>query len=266
MPSTVCWAAAGLWLLICLAGCVQERVVRSSWDDLAAMGDNPPPTDTEGNRRVRGQAYAVRLAELRGDRPLRDAYDFAQRVQRETQLADVWFLDHGDVAAVYLGRYPREDHPDAQRALRQVRAARLDGRRAFADARIVPIDRRRGEGAGLDEHDLRQFSGYFTLLLAVYEQEYGRDFRTAAEQYAQQLRDDTGHDIYYYHGPNQSIVTTGLFTRADFVAVDGVDTYGPRIRERQEEFPHALRNGQTIRNPEVPTDDQLEPSIIVRVP
>lgn len=249
-----------------LWGCVEERVVRSSWDNLAAMGDAPPPTDTEGNRRVRGQAYAVRLTEFRGDRPLRDAYDFAQRIQRETQLADVWFLDHGDVAAVYLGRYPREDHPEALQALEQVKAARLDGRRAFADARIVPIDRQRGDGAGLDPHDLRQFSGYLTLLVAVYDAEFGRDFRHAAEQYANQLRDSTAHEIYHYHGPNQSIVTTGLFTFADFVPVDGVDTYGPRIRERQQEFPHALRNGKTIRNPEVQTDDQLEPSIIVRVP
>ena len=256
----------GVLLVTWLSGCTRERVVRSSWDKLAAMGDPPPATDASGERRVRGQAWAVKLTEFRGDRPLREAYDFAQRIQRDTQLPDVWFLDHGDVAAVYAGRFPREDHPDAEAALRRVRDARLDGRRPFHDAKLVAIDRQRGEGQGIDEHDLRQFSGYLTLLLAVYDIEFGRDYRTAAEDYADQLRRDHDQEIYYYHGPNQSIVTSGLFTFADFVPVNGVDTYGPEIRALQEVFPHALRNGKTIENPEVQTEDQLEPSIIVRVP
>lgn len=258
------WLTALTFLL--LVGCTQDRVVRSSWDNLTAMGDPPPSVDGDGERRQRGQAWAIRLQQFRGDRPLREAYEYAQKIQRETQLADVWFLDHGDVAAVYVGRYSRKDHPDAKAALRTVKAARLEGDRPFRGAELVVIDRRRGDGAGLDEHDLRQFSGYMTLLVAVYDREFGRDYREAAEDYADQLRAESEHKIYYYHGPNQSIVTTGLFTRGDFVAVEGVDAYGPTIRERQEVFPHVLKNGKTMRNSEVQTDDQLEPSIIVRVP
>ena len=59
-------------------------------------------------------------------------------------------------------------------------------------------------------------------------------------------------------------MTVGLFTYSDFVPVNGVDTYGPRIREQQERFPALLRNGRPV--PRQGAPDETEPTVIVNVP
>jgi hypothetical protein len=247
-------------LLVGGVGCVEQRVVRSSWDNFEQMAD--PPPNAGGGRSAPGQAYGIELASFNGPDRLRQAYDFSHAARVDAGVPDVWFVNRGDRAVVYSGRFSRPNHPDAKAALKAVRTAKLDGQRPFREAQLSPIDRSRGVTG---EFDLAQFSGYRTLLLAVFDPDYP-NFREAAEQYADELRDEHDLPLYFYHGANQSIVTAGLFTLADFVPVNGVDTYGPAIRSLQKTFPFALRNGRTIPNPEVQNEEKLEPTIVVNVP
>ncbi|MEM6459439.1 MAG: hypothetical protein AAF710_08630 [Planctomycetota bacterium] len=258
----VAYFGLGLALAVS-AGCVETRVVGSSWDDWREMAD--PPRDDGTPRAARGQAYAVELGRFDGPERLKEAYAFAGRLRAEAGLAEVWFMDLGAETAVYAGRYPRRNHPDAKAMRAAVRAATLDGHRPFRRAELVPLTR--GGPAERDAFDLSRYSGYRTLLLGVYEPDFaGGNHRAAAEAEAARLRAEYEIPVYYYHGPNQSIVAAGLFTQADFVVVNQADAYGPAIRQLQEVFPHARRNGETITNPELPTDDQLEPTVVVRVP
>ncbi len=256
-------ALAGVLLMVASPGCMETRVVSSSWDSLREIADPPPESQSDG-RRVRGQAYAVELATFTGRDRLQLAFDFANLARTDAQIADVWFVDRSEDAVVYAGRYSRKDHPEAQAKLKAVRAATLEGQRAFRKAQLVSIDR--SQQGTRDQHDLSQYSGYRTLLLAVYDASFGNDFRRAAEEAADELRAEHEVDLYYYHGPNQSLVTAGLFTQMDFVPVDGVDSYGPAIRQMQERFPHTQRNGEFLIGEDLTTTDQREPTVIVRVP
>lgn len=262
--SPIVVAAAAVLLTITTApGCVETRVVSSSWDGLREIADPPPQNDADG-RRVRGQAFAVELATFTGQDRLQQAFDFANLARTDAQIADVWFVDRVEDAVVYAGRYPRKDHPEAKAKLKTIRAATLAGNRTFRRAQLVSIDR--NQDGTRDQHDLSQYSGYRTLLLAVYDANFGRDFRRAAEETADQLRGEHDVDIYYYHGPNQSLVTAGLFTQMDFVPVDGVDSYGSAIRQMQDLFPHTSRNGEFLIGEDLTTADQREPTVVVRVP
>lgn len=256
--------AAGLMLitsLLAMPGCVETREVGGTWHRWRELAD--PPREAGSDPQSRGQAWAVELETFTGRDRLSEAFAFSNQVRGAGQIADVWFVDRGQDAVVYTGRYARKNHPEAVEKLKAVRQATIDGKRPFRKAQLVTIDRGRGTR---DQHDLSQYSGQRTLLVAVYDQDFGRDFRRAAEKNADQLREEHDAPIYYYHGPSQSLVTVGLFTQYDFVPVNGVDSYGPRIRELQETFPHTRRNGKLLRNPELTTEDQLEPTIIVRVP
>lgn len=256
-------AFAVLLVAAITTGCMETRVVSSSWDSLREIAD-PPPQETADGRRVRGQAFAVELKKFSGTDRLQQAFDFSNVVRTDAQIADVWFVDRGDDAVVYAGRYPRKDHPEAKAKLKAVRAATLDGKRAFRKAKLVTIDR--SQDGTRDKHDLSQYSGYRTLLLEVYDQDFGKDFRRAAEETADELRDEHDVDIYYYHGPNQSLITAGLFTQMDFVPVEGVDRYGPPIRQMQEIFPDTRRNGEFLIGEDLASENQREPTVIVRVP
>lgn len=244
-------------------GCVVTRQTSSTWDSWREIAD-PEPRETADGRRVRGQAYAVELKHFTGVDRLQQAYDFSNLVRTEAQIADVWFVDQGREAIVYTGRYPRRDHPEAKAKLTAVRAATLDGKREFRKAKLVTIDRR--QAGTRDEHDLSQYSGYRTLLVAVFDANYDQDFRRAAEELADELRAEHEVDVYYYHGPNQSLVTAGLFTQVDFVPVNGVDSYGPAIRQMQDVFPFTTRNGEDLIGEDLTTADQREPTVVVRVP
>ena len=260
----ICWrwvfALAALAVFGTAAGCVETRVVGGTWERWREIGDKPADSGVAGRR---GEAWAVELDRFEGPDRLTQAFNFSQQARAAGQIADVWFLDNGREVVVYAGRFARKKDPAAAEQLKAVRAVTINGQRPFRKAQLVTIERGRGT---LDPHDLSQFSGYRTLVVATFDKNLGSNFRSVAEQHASELRSEHDHDVYFYHGPNQSLVTVGLFTQKDFVVVDGYDAYGPEIRELQLTFPHTKLNGDTIFNPEAGTPDNLEPSVISQVP
>ncbi|MEM1109047.1 MAG: hypothetical protein AAGH99_10200 [Planctomycetota bacterium] len=244
------------------SGCVETRVVSSRWDSLRKIAD-PKPDPDNPVRRASRQTYAVELGTFTGANRTGEALEFASTARTQGQIADVWSLDRNNLTTVYAGRYPRQDHPEAQAQLRNVRKAKIDGRRAFSKAQLVPI---LGGQSTRDPNDLRQHSGFRTLVVAVFEPDYGDDFRRVAEATADKLRTEHEVGVYFYHGPNQSLVTAGLFTLRDFVPVNGVDTYGPAIRQMQQRFPHTRRNGELIPAKQPTAEAPYEPTVVVRVP
>ena len=121
--------------------------------------------------------------------------------------------------------------------------------------------------------DLKQHAGMYSLQIGFYDEAFGKEFRKAAEEMATILRED-GVEAYYYHGPNISMVTVGLFDDSDLVKrevrmpnglVSIQEGYGPRIKVLQEQFPNNLGNGATVIDKIDGQNLGPQPSFLVRV-
>ncbi len=236
----------GLALLLTAAGCEMEtRVVGSSWDNLRA---DPKPRQTQdGNAHqdpAGGQGWAIQLIQIPGKNRHDQAKELIQKLRTQTKLADLWIQDLGNVATIYHSRFQKASDPAIRTALANVKQIQLDGTRPFTKSELVPLV---GGGRAIaDPFDLRQFTGYYSLQVGFYDQAFGKDFRQAAEQAVQVLRED-GHDAYYYHGPHRSVIAVGVFSYEQaFVTAGTHDTYAPHIRELQKHFPYNLGNGLTL--------------------
>lgn len=243
-------------LLLFVAGCeTQTRVLSSTWtDNFGEIADRRPedraaldPSDP----RVRSpQGYAVQLARFTGPDAATSAFALTTKLREQAALADLWYAEAGTATTVYAGRFrdPRDDR--AKQMLSHVRGAQVDGTRPFSDARLVPLSGSGNGEAVYNEHDLRNHAGSITLQIGFYDINYGPNYRTAAETAVDVLREE-GEEAYFYHGPNRSLVTIGLFTRAEALVPHGqTEQYSPAVRALQERFPHNLMNGVTFERTE----------------
>jgi hypothetical protein len=124
-----------------------------------------------------------------------------------------------------------------------VRQASLEGRGRFRQAELMPITARDKEIT--DRHNLKAYSGFYSLQVAYYGPRWEGDRRKAAEGNAKALREYLDQSVYYYHGANFSSVTIGLFTkdeaqttRRDPMAPGRgkVQAHSKRVRELRKRF------------------------------
>lgn len=129
----------------------------------------------------------------------------------------------------------------------------------------LPTSNNPDDPTAVSAYDLRTHTGMYTLQIGFYDQDYGPDFRQAAEQAVSALRLQ-GEEAYYYHGPHRSMVTLGLFTDAHFVQRGPVSAYGPEIEAIQKKYPYNLANGRTLVQKIDGQDIGQQESFLVRVP
>lgn len=185
---------------------------------------------------------------------------------REHGLAGARLESRRNGWVVAYGRYDAPDSPAARRDLAMVKGLVAGEVRPYAGALMLPPERK-AESGTLPELDLRNARRLFgtqakyTLQINAYARADGSkpsaselaEFRRLAEQSAQELRRQ-GERAFYYHGPNMSLVTVGLFTDADLGGTD-FDELGrsvPRpesmaLQEARRKFPHMLLNGRGLR-------------------
>jgi len=263
---TCCGLLAIGFALLCAAACVEYRVVRSDWDYFPQ--DPAPASGDHDAKPARPQVYAVQLATFAGPDRQNDVIEMIRRVRTQTGLTDLWVADTGEKSLLQAGRFRSPDDLDARFMLRTARNAQIDGEKPFEDAQVLPIQTGYGEpGVEPDPHDLRQLAGtpdYHTLEVAIFTPEH-RAFRSAAKKKAQALR-EKDYEAYFYHGPNASSVTVGLFTRDDWDLVGTTEVYGPRIQALREQFPDLLVDGEKRQRVEGDPSQGHEPTKIVRVP
>lgn len=257
-----------------LCGCVQYRVVSNGWSDLEDLARESGGTVGGGEAGQQARAamerqlvgYTIELERFTGEKRSKRAARTIKLVQGELGYDGAWVLDQGGVARVVLGRFTSPVDAMAQAMLEDVRAIKVDGEPAFARADIVPLaDGPRGEQNPLNAAN---HVGFFTLQIGFYDDQFDGDRREAAETAVRVLRDE-GEEAYFYHGPNMSLVCVGLFTQHDFVRKGnekaGIDTYGPRIQEVQDRFPHNLANGRTLDETINGQSLGAQPSCLVRI-
>ncbi len=264
-----------LMLLLAVTGCeLETRVVRSSWDNLPA---DPKPRHTdrqaprngtssqhgEASRTTDSQGWAIQVTQFTGNTRHDQARKLVQQLRTQTNLTKFWIEDLNNTATIYQGRFSKASDPAIRNALANVQQIQLAGTRPFTESKLVPI---LGQTHTItDPYDLRQFIGYYSLQIGFYDQAFGQDFRQAAEQAIQVLREE-GHDAYYYHGPHRSIIAIGVFSYEQaFVSAGTHDTYAPRIHELQKLFPYNLGNGLTIIQKEAGRNIGEQKSSLIRV-
>lgn len=271
-----------------LAACQQDRPQRPTMaeEGRELFGTGSGRTASSSSASREGQSaggWSIVIVAFRGPSQDADAQAGLARVRSVGNLPDAYLEKRGETTVIALGRYAGPDDPRAQADLERVRAVEAEGQRPFAAAVLAPPAGAAAPGA-FPEYDLRNAKrlngdwALYTLQVGVYSREGGgpakpeelAEFRKAAEAAVVQLRHE-GHQAFYYHGPNRSMVTVGLFGKDDFdPQVPGISS--PALRRMREAFPHNLLNGRGIREriPGRPRNDpdawRLQPSALVAVP
>lgn len=192
-------------------------------------------------------------------------------LEKATLLRDWWTEDSNGQTVLYFGRYDSPQGRQARADMRILKELAEDGRLAVEQPLLAfyPIEAQGGGG----QMDLRSVSGVgsYTLQIGFYE---GEGRQKAAEEAAKVLRDD-GFDAFFYHGPNLSQLTVGVF-RDDEVRLVAANPgnmensklsmyYSPRVERLRERFPNNLGNGRELIET-VGDEKRVQPSFIVKIP
>lgn len=249
------------------SGCASSQP-RPADDNLAGEGKALFGTATPSGKAPAGDAegaWTIVIVAFRGPDQESAAAAGLAKARTAGGLRDAYSRQTGATTVIAYGHYSSPDAPDAQADLKRVREMTIDGGQPFAGAILAPPD---GSGTGrFPDFDLRRARAQFgkdalyTLQIAAYgrddrkppQNDKERDeFARYAEDAAAQLRRE-GEQAFYYHGPNMSLVTIGIFGPEDF------DPQHPEIRSdrlhaAQDAHPDNLLNGKGIqvRVPGVP--------------
>lgn len=206
------------------------------------------------------------------------ALEFAKN---KAGLSDAYITRRGGTTVVAIGAF--DDHNDdaAIKEMQRVRGATVEGGQPFAGAFLSPPVQR-GTAGSMPDLDLRNARSTFgedraqvTLQVGIYCRMDDRkptaaelaEFRKAAEAAAIELRRG-GELAFYYHGPERSTVTVGLFTQKDLN--DGTGGESDDLREARQKHPSALVNGMGLRQSEIvpgtKKKGELQKSFLVTVP
>lgn len=206
-----------------------------------------------------------------------------RRLERSTGLQGIEVGTRKGEPILVYGRYPSPETPEAQRDLDRVRSVEADGARPFRGAFFLPPEfdaASSGRKAAWDLRNARDLHGpdaIYTLQIGMYARgdnqpttpEELLEFRRLAERAVEQLRAE-GDPAFFYHGPNGSMVTIGLYGEADHDPATNPPLESPRLRDARERYPNALLNGLGVKAKGRTNDgrvvERLQSSFLVAVP
>ena len=273
----------GVALLVALfampVGCETEQVVVSSgWDTLDPNVANPygrrKDEATEGelpdgvNSEVQ---WAIATDQYAGVSHRRVAEQRVQQLRRATDMQQFWVQDEGSRSTVYYGRFDSAQDPKGREAMEKLRRVNGRGDVRFGTLSFTPLIEAGGAlDSALAKYDLRRASsrGVYTLQIGYYESDDGSRKKSAEKAVAALRKDDVR--AYFFHGPNRSMVTVGVFGDDAIVTNRGDGrqirtSYSVAVRALQERFPHNLANGATIEETRQGSTTK-QPSFLVRIP
>lgn len=242
----------------CASWYTEKRVITPAFGDLQAIAD-----DQGGGRGRRGLGdgmpgrgpqvgFAILLAEFEGGTHQKKAQRLSQRLVIEALMKDVWVQTDESRSRVLRGHYPAPDVDAAVHDLQEVRAAIINGSSPYQDAGMIALG---GDGlATSDPFDLRNYPGAYSLQIGFYDRDFGQEFRQAAIDAASVMREE-GEQVFFYHGPNMSMVCIGLFDNSDVQQhvqkLSNGDqiiatTYSERVQAYRRKYPYNLGNGNAL--------------------
>lgn len=246
-------------MLMLPLGCVERRVVKDGWDSwkpnhrpgesgvAASKGDKKKGKTSDKDIADVGR-WTISLGTVTGPEHASRAANIVRDLVDSLGLAGVWAAEEEAATVINHGRYESPNHPRAQDDLFKLRQLQNRGTLKTSVVMLVPATQeRRGSLADYDLLNVPQ-KGHYTLLLGYYDEEYGDDYRNAAEQAAAALRQE-GYQAYYYHAPNMSQVTIGVFPPSVVQQVKSgkqisFEIADEKVLALQHIFPNYLGNGR----------------------
>jgi hypothetical protein len=225
--------------------------------------------------------WSILIEAFAGPQAEQSAREGVTRVRTTLGLDGAYTEKRGDAWVLAYGHYAGPSDPEALRDLARIKAIEYRGGRPLAGAYLSP-EVLEGTRPEFDLRNVKAARGEwatYTLQIAVYGLEGAArpkaedmgQVRRSAEQAVVDLRRQ-GEEAFYYHGPNRSMVTLGVFEAEDVDAETGEES--PRIRALRDRYPYNLLNGKGIKEfhkgvgPDgKPTMvERMQPSRIVMIP
>jgi len=239
----------------------------------------------EGDESDKAQYWSIVIVAFTGDSQAELASLGLVKARTEGGLPGAYAEKRDRATVIAYGRYESADDPQARADLEMIRSLKIDGGTPFATALLTPPAPQHLAGS-LPDLDLRNAKRIFGKNKAIYTLQvaiYGRadrspaakeeiaEYRKAAEEAAVILRRD-GELAFYYHAPERSMVTVGVFNEDDYdpVSRPGIEGFG--LMQAREKHPLNLLNGQGIREKIIgaqgdgPETYRMQPSMLVAVP
>lgn len=215
----------------------------------------------------RPPAWRVVLFRFSGEEALSRARSTLPMIQAGAELPEAFVEAHRDGAVIALGAYGSPSDQAAQLDLKRIRAILIDGRPAFPNAMLLPPESgANGLNPEFNVANIRETFGAsarFTLQIGVYESENRMEAMRLAEQAVEALRQD-GELAFYYHGPNRSMVTIGVFTDRDYDPARG--RISDEIRILMKKHAENLYNGAGVRERLLDGSVRMQASRLVEIP
>lgn len=245
------------------------------------FADDPGPSDASMAEPTPGEAvYAIRLADV--PRELIAQPEIAVAGLADTVGPGVRVIrpDPSRPPMLVFGRYADPLSARARADASRIRAIEVDGKTPFSGAVLVRESDPTPTTGRLARYDLRNAKSLFgrdavyTLQIGVYAREDDRrptrddlaSFRRSAEQAVEALRRE-GEQAFFYHGPNGSMVTVGVFSEDDIDLTVVPEIESPRLRDVRSRHPHNLLNGLGVRATRRGSDEEtLQASRLVLIP
>lgn len=253
-----------------LAGCASGGGSKTSIDP----GEGQAIFGGGGTSAQDAGVWTIVLAAFRGEEAEDAARIARDRVINEGGLVDARVERRGEALLLTLGRFDGPDDARAIAELRRVREVEIRNLKPFERAILTPPQASTGTNPEYDLLNVQQMFGpgyIYTLQIGSYGRSDGRPAteaeRAEARKYAERavatLRSE-GEQAFYFHGPNYSSVTVGLF-RADEVDPQ-TGMRSPAFYDLQAKFPFNLLNGAQRTVTLQGEQAQAQRSVLVGIP
>lgn len=200
------------------------------------------------------------------------------RAQAMAGLNGVTLEKRGNGLVLLYGSFESATSTEAQQELALVRQMDVGGTHPYESAFLAPPGASTGTMPDYDLATVKARRGtrkpLYTLQIAVYGRTDDKDptkedleqFRLSAEDAVSRLRKE-GEQAYYYHGPNRSMVTIGVFSEQDAGFGSRMRGEGPALIIARQKYPNNLLNGDAVRERRGGEGEgRLQPSRLVEVP
>jgi hypothetical protein len=243
-----------------LAGCAaaQPKPAPDLADQGKALFGSSPASDPASPGSDAAQSWSIVIVAFRGPDQDADAATGLARIRSVGGLGEAYTRREGNTTVIAFGHYPSADDAKARADLARIHDLDVEGGKPFAGAVLAPPQ---STGTGrVPDLDLRRARADFgkdalyTLQIAAYGRGDGlppqspserAEFVRAAEDAASQLRRE-GEQAFYYHGPNMSLVTIGVFGPDDY-DIQHPERQSDRLRAAREAHPDCLLNGKGMK-------------------